>query len=294
MIGVVVFLAVVVVVAAVVTDRRRPVAVLAGANSDVRVVPVLARVEGVRLLRHPLVLLSVVGVVTGFPYGGTEDWQFRWGMSGAYLFVLAMASMIVVHLAVARDGRSDTDELAASLPVAVRTRVVAHMVSLVWLLVPVCTLWALYAAVRFDGELSHSIATGTSVPYLWRPSLLELAQGPVAVAVYVLLALAAGVWWRHSAIGVVVALLLALSPLVWMFPLVVDLTTTVPHGGTATVALGTMHTFGHYLFLAGLGGFALGGALVRYGSRRLWIPVTVLGAAAVVVGAVVRANAGLG
>lgn len=294
MIGVVVFLVLLVAAAAVVTDRRRPVAVPAGGGPDARVVPVLARVEGVRLLRHPLVLLSVVGVVTGFPYGGTEDWQFRWGMSGAYLFVLAMAAMVVVHLAVARDGRSDTDALVGSLPIGMRTRVGSHVLSLVWLLVPLCALWALYAVVRFDGQLSYRIVKGESVPYLWQPSLLELAQGPIAVAIYVLLALAAGVWWRHSAIGVIVALLLAMSPLVWMFPLVVDLTATVPYGGTATVTLGAMHTLGHYLFLAGLAVFALGGALGRHGSRRLWVPMAVVGAAAVVIGAVVRANAGLG
>lgn len=287
-VGVTAVLLTVVTLAAIVTAWRRPIPALAGGNPARRTVPALARTEGVRLLRHPLVVAGAIAVPTGFPYfAGSHGWEFRWGISGVHLNALAMAAMIVVHRAVTRDRRSGTDELAASLPVGMRTRVRAHVLSLAWLLLPAWALWVVYVPIRFGGELSRVIADGP-VSYLWEPSLLELAQGPVSLAIYLLIGVAAGVWWRHSAVGIVVAYLMVFSPLVWMFPMVIQL----GYQGTGNVSLGAIHTFGHYVFLAGVATFALGGALVRHGPRRLWLMAVAVGAVGALIGSVLHPGLG--
>jgi hypothetical protein len=286
------FLLAVAAVAATVTAARRPLGALVEGGRNPAVAAALARVEGWRLLRHPLVLAGVSGAVLGFPYGGNEDWQFRWGMTGVYLYAIAMAGMVVVHLAISRDRRGDTDELAATLPTGMRTRVAGHARSLAWLLLPVGLLWVGVVVVRLGPDLSHPMADG-GVAFVWQPSLLELAQGPVAVAVYLLVALAAGVWWRHSAVGVALPLLLMFSPLVWMFTMVVDLTVTVPYQSGRLVEIAGIHTVGQYLFLAGVAAVAASGALLRYGPRRRWGWTAAAATVVTLVGAALRVHEGL-
>ena len=150
----------------------------------------LARVEGRRLLRHPVVLvalvLSVVWMIT-----------LSKGMVGGDYFVVAgpgllplLAALVAANLAALRSRRSDTEELYESLPSPARTRTLAHLLSLGWL----CAGSAVFVAAAFvglgglDGFVIDFDGT-TAVP-----SVAELAQGPFAVTTVAALGIALARW----------------------------------------------------------------------------------------------------
>lgn len=281
------------VTAVVIVDRRAVYAPTAGGFTP-SVALLLARVEGGRLLRHPLVWVAILAGLAGFPFlGGGEDWQVRWGLTGEYLSLLAAVAFVVVHFAVSRDRRSGTDELVASLPTGPATRVPGHLLSSLWLLVPVTVLWSAYLWWRFAPSGGITIADG-NLSYRWAPPVAEVAQGPVMVAVVLLLAVAAGVWWRHPVAGVLVPLLLFFSPLLWMVPLTMDVGPIAPYLQNRIVHVSYGYLVWHYLFMAGLGTLAVAAAMLRRGPRALWGAVAALAGVALWAGFVLRRHEWLG
>ena len=150
----------------------------------------LARVEGRRLLRHPVVLVAFVLSVV---------WMIALaiGMVGGDYFVVAgpgllplLAALVGANLAALRSRRSDTEELYESLPSPERTRTLAHLLSLGWLFAGS----AVFVAAAFvglgglDGFVIDFDGT-TAVP-----SVAELAQGPLAVATVAALGIALARW----------------------------------------------------------------------------------------------------
>lgn len=204
-----------------------------------------------------------------------------------YLSVVAAVGFVLLHFAVSRDRRSDTDELAASLPTGPATRVPGPLLSSLWLLVPVTALWSAYLWWRFVPSRAITIADGT-LSYRWAPTVAELAQGPVMLAVVLLLAVAAGVWWRHPVAGVLVPLLMFFSPLVWMVGLMMDVGLIAPYQQNRIAHVSHGYLVWHYLFMAGLGTLAVAAAMLRRGSRALWGAVGVLAVVALWAGFVLR------
>lgn len=270
------------VVGIVVADRRTSPSPDAAGFSP-RTAVLLGRVEGMRLLRHPLVWLAAAAGLLGLPYGGGEDWRLRWGLTGAYLSALAVVGFILVHFAVSRDQRAGTDELAASLPIGPRTRVPGHLISSLWLLVPATSGWAAFLWWRLGPSGALFIEDGT-VSYRWQPPVAELAQGPFLLLVALLLAVAAGVWWRHPAVGVLMPLLLFFSPVMWMVPLTVDVGPIAPYLQDDVAHVAGVYLAWHYVFLVGLAVLAVAAALLRHGSRMLWGGLAVVAGAALWVG----------
>lgn len=274
------------VVAVFVVDRRTMYAPAAGRFTP-SVSLLLARIEGMRLLRHPLVWVGVAAVAFGFPGGFERDWAMRWGLTGSYLSTVAVAGFFVMHLATSRDRRSGTDELADSLPTGPATRVPAHLLSSLWLAVPVIALWIPFVWWRL-GPTGGMTVADSILSFRWEPPIVELAQGPVLLPVVLLLAVAAGVWWRHPVVAVVIPLLLFFSPLLWIMPLTVDAGPIAPYLQNRVVDVGYGHLPWHYVFMTGLTVLAIAAAMLRRGSRRLWGSLAVIAMVAIVVGDVLR------
>lgn len=273
-------------VAAVVIDRRTPSAPDVATFTPAAALA-LAWVEGRRLLRHPLVWMGAAAAPVALAFASGQDWQVRAGLTGSYLSPLAVAGFVVVHLAVSRDRRAGIEELATSLPLGPRTRVPAHLASLLWLVVPATTGWMVLVWWRL-GRSGTLHIQGGRVSYVWQPSLAELAQGPLMLLVALLIAVAAGVWWRHPAVGVVLALLLFVSPVMWMVPLTIDVGPIAPHLQNRVVHVDGVYLAWHYLFTVGLAVLAVATALLRHGSRLRWGVVAGLAGAALWAGFVLQ------
>ncbi|HEX9236535.1 MAG TPA: hypothetical protein VF972_09685, partial [Actinomycetota bacterium] len=109
-------------------------AALEAEGASFRPVLTLARVEGRRLITHPIFLASpFVGIVM---VGGTA---LPAGVSIAILLLTAFAfftigegTLLAANLAATRSHRHHTEELYATLPVSARSRTVAGLVALGW------------------------------------------------------------------------------------------------------------------------------------------------------------------
>ncbi len=150
----------------------------------------LARVEGRRLLRHPVVLVAFVLCAV---------WMIALakGLVGGDYFAVAgpgllpvLAALVAANLAALRSRRSDTEELYESLPSPERTRTLAHLLSLGWLFggSAVFVAAAFVGLGGLDGFVIDFKGT-TAVP-----SVAELAQGPFAVATVAAVGIALARW----------------------------------------------------------------------------------------------------
>lgn len=103
----------------------------ASAGSSVKVLFVLARREGWRLVRHPAVVIGVALTVwllwTVSPNGGS--WWHDSIEVVLVLVPLGWCALIAGNLSALRSRRYRTDELFASLPVAASVRTAAHALS---------------------------------------------------------------------------------------------------------------------------------------------------------------------
>lgn len=95
----------------------------------------IARVEGVRLVRHPF---GLVGVLLGAALMVAATWTVvpvlnrHDGMTMDALMPLAGAMLIVSHLAVSRSKRHGTTELFGSAPARIDIITLGHLLSLGW------------------------------------------------------------------------------------------------------------------------------------------------------------------
>jgi len=142
--------------------RRRPPA---GAGA-------LARIEGRRLLCHPVFLISVGLSLFYFrDEGDGATWQAF--LDGWAFLPVAAGTLITANLAALRSRRDRTDELYGSLPAPRCVRIAGQMLGLLWA-VPVCA--ALLAAAYIDNRYNAD-----HLGALYTPGLVELAQGPALV-----------------------------------------------------------------------------------------------------------------
>ncbi len=263
----------------------------------------LARVEGARLLRHPVVLVALALSVAS-----TIAWSQLLGgdyfaVSGSGLLPL-LAALVATNLAALRSRRSDTDELYDSLPAPARTRTLAHLLSLGWLFAG-CALYVAAFTVALGGLDGFVIGyDGTTLT----PSLAEFAQGPAAVTAVAAIGIALARWIPFLPTGPVLAAGLVLfqmpatswnlqSAWVWFLP-IVNAAETPPHTSFPCASSGEGVSWcgepvfqvtavgWHLLYLAGIAVVAGALALMRHDRR----PVTLAG---LVVGLLLVAVAGV-
>ena len=158
----------------------------------------LARIEGRRLLRHPLILVAAgllvaVDVLAILSLDEADTDGYAWSLIVPFT-PLAAAVVVAVNLAALRGVRDDADELYASLPAPARARTAAHLVSLAWAVAATALLVALAVTVFMSKGGSP-------------PSVAEVVFAPATVAFCGALGLALARWLPHPAaatLGVVV------------------------------------------------------------------------------------------
>jgi hypothetical protein len=233
----------------------------------------LARVEAVRLLRHPITLaagLFLVGIwVSGwftneanrYPVLHDADRDTQLGT----MLLLGGAALIVSNLAVLREHRSGITDLSEVLLLPTAHRSAAHLLAVV----PLALVAAALTLAR--------VAVLSLAPAAGRPDPFELATGPVIVALFGATGVLFGRLTRSPIVAPlamlgILALLIVLplftrgGPSRWFQPVVpegdLDFVLPVPADLMARPA------GAHLAYLAGLAGLVVVAVLVRSGVRR--------------------------
>lgn len=250
-----------------------------------RAVVAIARTEAARLIRHPVVWLGLAGTVAAT----VSSWSdpalgSRWLMLGFLLYPLLGGLFIASHLAVARDRRAGTDELAAALPVSSARRTAGHLLTVAMLAVPIAAVWYVVVYARLGASWTAPLE-GNGWNAVWEPGMAELAQPALMVVIVLSIAVAAGRWWWHPIAAVLIPLLLLISPFFWMVPLMVEgghygHWQTQVYVGEVTDA----HVAWHLVFLFGMLTLAATGALLREDRRRPLLVIAALAVVGIVVG----------
>lgn len=110
----------------------------------------LARVDGCRLLRHPVVFAgAALPVAMAFLFllladEAVED-DYTWLLTVPFM-PLAAATLVAVNLAALRGRRDGAEELYESCPASARALTAGHLASLAWAVVAAALLLAIVAA----------------------------------------------------------------------------------------------------------------------------------------------------
>lgn len=271
-------------------DGRTALSPAAGNPTRARGVrPALARAESRHLLRHPALVAGGAGtliILVLASFVGGIDFSTL-ALSGLACLPLAVGTFVAANLAANRDSRSGAEELLAALPETATGRSVAQLVAVgASVAVAVVAVAVTVAVVMALGGPEVRFASGVERRL---PSLPELSQGPLAVAVLGLAGVAVGrlvpTPWLTPVLAAV--LLFSMWPegrLRWFAP-VANPAVTVPGGywphpeiapRTELIGFDVVSMAWHLLYLTGIGALA---AIFAIGSRRLG-PTTVVAAAA--------------
>jgi hypothetical protein len=267
------------------------------ATAPRRAAVALARVEAVRLLRHPLTIAATLFLLgfwvsawftneaNHFPVLQDVDRDSDLGM----MLLLGAAALIAGNLAVLRAHRDGTTNLGQVLILPAPARTLAHLLAVV----PVVLLGAVLILIRVAVLTAFTPTAGHPNPY-------ELATGPVTVLVLGALGVLLGRLTR-SAIAAPLVLLVLLASLIvlpllarggsaqWLQPVVVEgdpaFAAPVPAGLMARPAAA------HVAYLLGLAGLFAVAAVWRAGagSRRA-VVAGVVAMALTVAGGVLQAQ----
>jgi hypothetical protein len=246
----------------------------------------LARIEGMRLVRHPVFLAgAALSIAFSLTFADATDIGGDYFvLMGPTLLPLGLATLVVTNLAALRSRRGGTGELYGSIPAPARVRTLAHLLALAW---PVAVAAALLVAAfawfgAWDGlDVTRAGRRAT-------PGPVELAQGPLAVAALGALGVALARWVPHPPAGAVAAvgLLVFQMPFVmwnlqdapgWFLPLVNPAQSSQAPDSSWPCASdqrwpcllkGFAPLGWHLAYLAGLGLLLAGLALLRDRRRR--------------------------
>jgi hypothetical protein len=237
------------------------------------VLPALARVEALRVVRHPGVLLGVLAACAWLPAIDAEA-----VVAQDEIAVLGMLTFLVGFLNVDRVRRDGADDLYAATPSPRRVRTGAVLLSMLaaGAIASIFALVSWLVVVGLDGEVVHD---GFAV----RPSPLEAAQGPFLVTAVGALGVFVGRWTARPVLAPILMVGLLVGPVGWNIPWIVN--------GTAALAPGDW-TLGdpawHLVFLSGIGLTSAGLALVRDSRRRGAVALLVAGLVALIAGAALQ------
>ncbi|GAA1288290.1 ABC transporter [Planotetraspora silvatica] len=241
-----------------------------------RAVLALARVETVRMLRHPVtvaatLLLAGFWVSSWFAIGTSRypvlqdlDRDSAIGM----MILLGGAALIVGNLAVLRAHRDGTTGLSQVLILPDRARTVAHLFAPL----PLAVLGAVLIVARMAILAICTPAAGHPNPY-------ELATGPATVLLLGALGVLLGRLTR-SAVVAPLALLVVLAGLAVLEPLANGgkALWLAPQGGSVLpmpvpVSLMGRPAAAHFAYLLGLAGLLSAAAVLRAGARGVRVAV---------------------
>jgi hypothetical protein len=257
-------------------------------KTTARAVLALARIESVRLLRHPITLAATLFLVAiwvsgwftneanHYPVLQDADRDSQLGT----MLLLGGAALIAGNLAVLRVHRNGTTALSDVLVLPMPPRTAAHLLAVL----PLGLLAAVLTTIR--------IAVLAVAPAAGRPNPFELATGPVIV----LLLGAIGVLLGRLTISAVVAplTLLGVLALLVVIPLLSSggparwFQPVVPEAEAAFVMPAPVHLMArpagpHLAYLAGLTALVAVAALARSGARSVRVRVVAAAALAVTV-----------
>ncbi len=238
----------------------------------------LVRVEGRRLLTHPLFLAGMAGSIVIL---ATTSDDGRISTLGGYCFTFVGAAIwtcLAAGLAAGREHRDAARDFYAGQPVSPRVRTEAALLSLGAAGLAGVALIAVAALLEagLDGAV---VVAGER--YALRP--LELAQGPV----YLVLAGSVGVlvanWTRRTYPVVIAALLLFFPPIAWgpWFVFGDDVPLSFDLDWLTHSSVGW-----HLTGLAGLTALAAAGALARHDRRARIAFLALAGLAATIAGVI--------
>jgi len=160
----------------------------------------LARAEGRRLLRHPIVLASIPFCVGTFllltwnqaPVLSRDDI-----LTGLALCPLSGAVFLAAHLGATRSFRHGTDELYEGTVTTPAQRTAGHLLSVLWTIGP--------SVLLVVAGLLYLVALRA----VGRPDPVELLTGPSLVVLGGVLGVALARWWRAALAGPVGVVALA-------------------------------------------------------------------------------------
>jgi hypothetical protein len=259
-----------------VSQRRLPRLAVAGPWG---VMPDLARRQGLRMLRHPVLLLGAAWYVLGYGVSAPSTPYDRYSaVTGMIAFMVGPVSFFAANLVASSDRRCGADEWTPSLPMPAVHRTAALLLAC---LVPATAVGLLdLAAVALWGP--HE----ATMPLLWQ----HVASVPVVVLGGTLLGVAVArlLPWPGLPLAVMVGLVAfnaQLSQGHSYLGFYVDFAEWTP-GSTAYAhvipAMKPGSPSWHLVYLAALCGLAACGALLR-DARRWWLPFSVGAALGVVV-----------
>ena len=288
--------------AATITSATPPAAPTHTAPPPARAVRwALARVEGRRLLRHPIFLLGMafsvvtLALATGRLPFGASDYSETPSMLAGDCFVMlggAVWTFVAVFLATSRERRDAAQDFYAAQPTTARLRTEATLLSLAWAGLAGAALIALgtLLLVGLDGALVTDVnLNGPAVDEDRRFAVqaLELLQGPLYLVLAGTLGVLLASWTRHVYAAGFGALMLFLPPLALLPWFVFDDTmsrgflgairTGVGVGGVAPIAW-------QLLGLAAVAAAAAAGALARHDRRLVVLVIAALSVAVLILG----------
>jgi hypothetical protein len=154
----------------------------------------LARVEGTKLARNPVLWLSF-GLVALWAIQADDAITERFLLIGYGLTVPAFVVCASAAIAVRRSRVSGTDGLLDTMPVTPDSRTVAHgvagLAAGVAGLAVMIAAWAYLHPGPVLGQTTDTNPLGVAVP---RPNLAQLLQGPMAMVMFCALAVAIAQW----------------------------------------------------------------------------------------------------
>ena len=247
----------------------------------------LARVEGRRLLTHPVFGLGMATSVAALalasgrlPVGAMDRTETVSFLAGDCFVMLggAIWTFFAAYLATSREHRDEAQDFYTAAPVTPRLRTEAALISLGY---AGCAGAALIAVatvllVGLDGAL---VDAGRR----YAVSPLELAQGPLYLVLAAAFGVLVGSWTRHVYAAVFGALALFLPPVALLPWFVFDDGVSRGFYGAVMVGDGAGR---HLIGIAGLVALAAAGALARHDRRPriALLALAGLGAAAVALG----------
>lgn len=257
----------------------------------------LARVEGQRLLRHPIFLLGMassavtLALMTGRLPFGALDYSATPSMLAGDCFSMvggALWTLLATFLAVTRDRRDDAQDFYLAQPATARLRTEAALLSVAWAAMAGAVLIALgtLLLVGLDGALVTDVVNGPS-NQRYEVQLLELFQGPLYLVLAGTVGVLLGSWTRHVYAAVFAALVLFLPPVALLPWFVFD--EGIGHGyfGTIEAAAdvgGSAPIASQLLGLAAVAAAAAAAALARHNRRLVVLAIAAFSVAVLILG----------
>ena len=239
------------------------------------VVTSLARIEALRVVRHPAFLLGLIGTVITLVQERDGHVQQYWMLSGQAFATLGVMTFLAAFLNASRVHRDRASELYAALPASAAARTGGILLSLA----AAAAVAAVVAAVAWlvtlgpDGQVVIELETIS-------PSLLEMLQVPLIVAGFGALGVAFGRWTPQPVLAPLLTVVFWVGPVAWGIPWVVM--STVPQSTDSSWLVGPAGW--HLVFLAGVIATASGLALLRDARRPATVVTVAAGAAALALG----------